>query len=152
VYRTRCDIIRRFRFHSLEREQFRSAALLFGAFMKWVLRILLVFLLSSLAMTGALALPSTAAGDFSLAHTVDAAFSTSAAMPHHSAHCTAANDTVGHDHGHACCTIACALHCGAFPSTFHFSPIVAAACTPVMSTDAVPASLTHAPPWRPPIV
>ncbi|MGV2291987.1 hypothetical protein AAHK20_24975 [Trinickia sp. YCB016] len=129
--------------------------------MKWVSRILLVFLLSSLAMTGAFAhqvgaaggelsvLPAT--GNVSAVHHADAALSRSAALPRQDAHCTTGKDIAGHDCGHACCSIACGLHCGALPSAFHFSPNVAAASAPSISTDAEPASLAHAPPWRPPI-
>jgi hypothetical protein len=129
--------------------------------MKWVARILLVFLLSSLAMTGTSArqfgaavrtfsvFPATAG--FSAVRHADAALSMSAATPHRDAHCAAGHDAAGHDHWHACCPVACGIHCGALLSTFHFSPNAAAACAPAILADAEPASLTHAPPWRPPI-
>ncbi|QCP48487.1 hypothetical protein FAZ95_04350 [Trinickia violacea] len=129
--------------------------------MKWMSRILLVFLLSALPMTGAFAhqvgaagselsvLPAT--GDFFAARHADAALSTLVALPPRDTHCATGNDAAGHDCGHACCTVACGLHCGALPSAFHFSPNAAAACAPPVPTDAAPASLTHAPPWRPPI-
>jgi hypothetical protein len=136
-------------------------ALRYGQFMTWVLRILLVFLLSSLAMTGASAHRSGAAfstfsvfpatAGFSAVRQADAALSMSAAPPHRDAHCVAGHDAAGHDQWHACCPVACGIHCGALPSTFHFSPNAVAACAPAILADVEPASLTHAPPWRPPI-
>jgi hypothetical protein len=128
-----------------------SLLLLASARMKSLWRILIVLTFSLLGMQGA-----SACGHH---HEVGSrVMRVHVSSTHaHAARCVASTSEGGqnascHRTRSLCCTSACGVHCGALLSSGGVSVRVASSELPAADSDVMRASITRAPPVRPPIV